>query len=51
MLRKLSICSCLVDRMQGEINVKITDKSFETMAEFIFLGSALTNENCMREEI
>jgi hypothetical protein len=39
--------------MQEEIihiNIKIANKSFENMAEFIYLGATITTKNCFYEE-
>jgi hypothetical protein len=32
-------------------NIKIDDKSFERVEQFEYLGTALTNQNSIREEI
>jgi hypothetical protein len=32
-------------------NAKITNKSFENLAKFKYLGKAITNKNCIDEEI
>jgi hypothetical protein len=32
-------------------NIKIANRSFEDLAKFRYLGTTLTDENCMHEEI
>jgi hypothetical protein len=32
-------------------NIKITNRSFETVAHFIYLGMTVTNQNLIKEEI
>ena len=51
MLIKLSTWSCLEIRMQGELSVKIDNSSFERVDEFKYLGTTLTNQNSIQEEI
>jgi hypothetical protein len=52
MRRKLSTWSCLEIRAQEKNhNIKIDNKSFERMEEFKYLGTTLTNQNSIYEEI
>jgi hypothetical protein len=37
--------------MQGEISMKIDNSSFERVDEFKYLGTTLTNQNLIQEEI
>jgi hypothetical protein len=50
MLIKLSTWSLLEIRMQEEVR-KTDSSSFEIVEQFIYLGTTLTNQNSIREEI
>jgi hypothetical protein len=51
-MRKPSICSCLVTRLQGKSNyIRAANTSFEKVAKFKYLESTLTDQNCIHEEI
>jgi hypothetical protein len=44
--------SCLEIRMQDKIvNVQIGNTSFETVTQFKYLGTVLTNQNSIHEQI
>jgi ribosomal protein S2 len=49
--RKLSIRCCLVTRMQSKIMTKIANRCFENLAKFRYLGTTITNQNLVQEEI
>jgi hypothetical protein len=51
MRRKLKVWSYVVNRIQEKINLKMGSKSFESVAKFRYLGTALTNQNYVRDEI
>ena len=51
MLIKLSTWLYLEIRMQGELNMKTDKSSFESVDEFKYLGTTLTNQNSTQEEI
>ena len=51
MLIKLSTWSCLEIRMQDEVSIKTDNSSFERVEQFKYLGTTLTNENSIQEEI
>jgi len=53
MLIKLSTRSCLEIRMQDEvtIQIKINNSSFESVEEFNYMGTLLTNQSYIQEEI
>ena len=51
MLIKLSTWSCLKIRMQDEFSVRIDNSTFERVEEFKYLGTTLTNQNSIAEEI
>jgi len=50
-LIKLSTWSCLEIRMQDEFSVRIDNSTFERVEEFNYLGTTLTNQNSIAEEI
>jgi hypothetical protein len=37
--------------MQGKIGTKIANRSFENVSQFTYLGSTVTNQNLIQEEI
>jgi len=37
--------------MQDNHNILITNTSFENVANFMYLGTTVTNQNCVDEEI
>jgi ribosomal protein S2 len=45
------MCSCLVNRLQGKIVIKIANKAFENVIQSRYLGTKVTNLNCFKEEI
>ena len=52
MLIKLSTWLCLETRMQEESqSIKIYNSSFERVEEFKYLGTTLTNQNSIQQEI
>jgi hypothetical protein len=54
MLIKLGTWSCLEIRLQDEVTVrsiKIDNSSFERVEELKYLGTTLTNQNSIQEEI
>ena len=52
MQRKLSICSCLVNRMQKKNhNIKLGNRPSESLANCKYLETILRDENCVYEEI
>ena len=51
MLIILSTLSCLEIRMQGEVTVQIDNSSFEKVEDCKYLGTTLTNQNSIQEEI
>jgi hypothetical protein len=51
MLIKQSTWSCLKIRMQDSHNIKIDNSSFERVEQFKYLGTTLTNQNSIQEEI
>jgi hypothetical protein len=54
MQRKLtvSICCCLVTRMQGKIMTqKIADRCFANVAQFEYLGMIVTNQILFRRKL
>ena len=49
---KLSTWSCLEIRVQNEVKIiKIHNSSFEMVEAFRYLGTTLTNQNSIQEEI
>jgi hypothetical protein len=50
-LIKLSTLSYLEIRVQDEISIKFDNSSFERAKEFKYLGTNLTYQNCILEEI
>jgi UDP-galactopyranose mutase len=50
-LIKLSTWSCLEIRRQDEFSVGIDNSTFERIEEFKYLGTTLTNQNAIQEEI
>jgi hypothetical protein len=51
---KLSIMYMLLSSHQNagqKRNIKIPNRSFENVAQFKYLGVAVTNQNCVQEEI
>jgi hypothetical protein len=48
---KLSICLCLVKRMQAKSKIKTANALFINLANLKYLGTTLINQNCMHEEI
>jgi hypothetical protein len=50
-MRKLSICCCLVTRMQGKIMTKIADKSFKNVTQFTYFGTTVTDQHLIQDEI
>ena len=51
MLIKLSTWSCLEIRIQDEFTVWIDNSTFERVEGFKYLGTTLTNQNSIAEEI
>ena len=51
MLTKPSTLACLEMRMQDKVIMKIDNSSFERVEEFSYLGTTLTNQNSVQEEI
>jgi hypothetical protein len=51
MLIKLSTLSCLEIRTQDEVSVRVNNSSIEIVEEFNYLGTNLTNQNSIQEEI
>jgi hypothetical protein len=49
MLRMLSVWSCLVNRMED--NIKIGNKSFESVEYLQYLETTPAKQNCIHEEI
>jgi hypothetical protein len=49
--KNLSICCCLITKMQGKIITKIGDRSFENVAQFKYEYLETTNQNLIQEEI
>jgi hypothetical protein len=47
---KISICCCLITRPQGKL-LHIANRCFENVAQFRYLGTAITNQNSIQEEI
>jgi hypothetical protein len=39
------------DKAGQEYSTKIANRSFEVLAKFKYLGTTLTDQNCMHEEI
>jgi hypothetical protein len=44
------LLSCHQNALQNH-DIKIGDRSFENMAEFKYLGTTVTNQNLIQEEI
>jgi ribosomal protein S2 len=42
---------CLVTRMQGKIMTKIANRCFENVTQFRYLGTTITNQNLIQEEL
>jgi len=51
MLINLSIWSCLEIRMQDEVTVQSDNSCFGRVEQFKYLGTTLTNQNSIQEEI
>jgi hypothetical protein len=50
-IEKLSMCCCLVTRVQVKIITKIANRWFENVAQFKYLASTVANQNLILEEI
>jgi hypothetical protein len=45
------VCSCLVNRMQDKINIKIDNKFLKSFEQLRYLGTLLTNQDFIHENI
>jgi hypothetical protein len=47
----LSVCCCLLSRMQGKIMTEIANRSLENVTQFKYLEKTVINQNLIQEEI